>query len=147
MNALKHGRYARRLTQALERTGEREQLELYWSIVKRISLHFRVDWNREQHKTERLAREVWCYGWKVAGGGRTNPGSPGGSSSSEINSLSPIQIRGNARGSALRFVFGRRRRRRLTARVIPLLSLGRLLAFWRLSSSAFATEDQRDGWL
>jgi len=33
-----------------------------------------------------------------------------------------IWIEGNARGRTLRFVFGPRRRRRLTARVIPLLA-------------------------
>jgi hypothetical protein len=36
---------------------------------------------------------------------------------------SPIWIQGNARGRGLRFVFGPRRRRRLTARVIPLGNL------------------------
>src|SRR5579883_1760815 len=43
----------------------------------------------------------------------------------------PIRIEGNARGRALRFVFGPRRRRRLTARVIPLGSLAELSALWR----------------
>src|SRR5579883_1576632 len=42
-----------------------------------------------------------------------------------------IWIEGNARGRALRFVFGPRRRRRLTARVIPLGSLAELSALWR----------------
>jgi hypothetical protein len=42
MNALKHGRYARRLTRTLEQAGE-----------------------REQQMAERLARQVWCYGWKA----------------------------------------------------------------------------------
>jgi hypothetical protein len=42
-----------------------------------------------------------------------------------------IRIEGNARGRALRFVFGPRRRRRLTARVIPLGSLAELSALWR----------------
>ncbi|MGH9357755.1 MAG: hypothetical protein ACRD1O_01105, partial [Terriglobia bacterium] len=53
-----------------------------------------------------------------------NPTSAGSSGSSENNPRSPIWIRANARGRALKFVFGRRRRRRLTARVIP---------FWRLA--------------
>ena len=42
-----------------------------------------------------------------------------------------IRIEGNARGRTLRFVFGPRRRRRLTARVIPLGSLAELSALWR----------------
>ncbi|MGH9375384.1 MAG: hypothetical protein ACRD1J_04375 [Terriglobia bacterium] len=31
----------------------------YWGIVERISVRFRVDWQREQQKTERLARPAW----------------------------------------------------------------------------------------
>src|SRR5579875_888272 len=42
-----------------------------------------------------------------------------------------IWIEGNARGRTLRFVFGPRRRRRLTARVIPLGSVAELSALWR----------------
>ncbi|MGH9437088.1 MAG: hypothetical protein ACRD22_04140 [Terriglobia bacterium] len=112
LNALKHGRYARRLTSTLKRAGEREQLQVYWGIVERISMHFRVDWQREQQKTERLARparQVWCYGWKAVGRVKMNPASAGSSSSYKNNSLFPIRIEGNARESALKFVFGRRR--------------------------------------
>ncbi|MGH9360195.1 MAG: hypothetical protein ACRD1O_13610 [Terriglobia bacterium] len=65
-----------------------------------------------------------------------NPASAGSSSSSENNPRSPIWIRANARGRALKFVFGRRRRRRLTARVIPLLSLAELYAMRLLTQSA-----------
>jgi hypothetical protein len=65
LNALKHARYARRLTRTLEQAGEREQLRLYGGIVSRISRHFQVDWPRERQVTERLARQVWCYGWKT----------------------------------------------------------------------------------
>ncbi|MGH9358306.1 MAG: hypothetical protein ACRD1O_03925 [Terriglobia bacterium] len=128
LNALKHGRYARRLTRTLEQAGERGQLRVYGEIVDRISWRFRVDWEREQRITERLARQVWCYGWKAVGGVKTNPASSGSSGSSENNPRSPIRIRANARGRALKFVFGRRRRRRLTGRVIPFWSLAWLHA-------------------
>ncbi|MGH9375383.1 MAG: hypothetical protein ACRD1J_04370 [Terriglobia bacterium] len=65
-----------------------------------------------------------------------NPASAGSSGSSENNPRSPIWIRANARGRALKFVFGQRRRRRLTARVIPLLSLAELYAMRLLTQSA-----------
>ncbi|MGH9374585.1 MAG: hypothetical protein ACRD1J_00280 [Terriglobia bacterium] len=65
-----------------------------------------------------------------------NPASAGSSGSSENNPRSPIWIRANARGRALQFVFGRRRRRRLTARVIPLLSLAEFYVAWLLTQSA-----------
>ncbi len=116
LNALKHGRYARRLTRTLEQAGERGQLRVYGEIVDRISWRFRVDWEQEQRITERLARpawQVWCYKWKAVGGVKMNPASAGSSGSSENNLRSPIWIRANARGRALKFVFGRRRRRRL----------------------------------
>ncbi len=136
LNALKHGRYARKLTRTLERAGEREQLQVYWGIVSRISLHFQVDWKREQQTTERLARQVWCYGWKAVERMKTNRRCAGKGGSSEDNLRVPIRIEGNARGRALRFVFGRRRRRRLTARVIPIGSLAELYALWLLGRLA-----------
>ncbi len=53
------------LDSPLEQAGERQQLHLYWEILSRISRHFQVDWPREQRTAERLARQVWCYGWKA----------------------------------------------------------------------------------
>ncbi|MGH9357956.1 MAG: hypothetical protein ACRD1O_02140 [Terriglobia bacterium] len=91
-------------------------MRVYGEIVDRISLRFRVNWEQEQRITERLARpawQVWCYKWKAVGGVKMNPASAGSSGSSENNLRSPIWIRANARGRALKFVFGRRRRRRL----------------------------------
>jgi hypothetical protein len=128
MNALKHGRYARRLTRSLERAGENEQLGLYWNIVGTISRHYRVDWNREQSTAECLARQVWCYGWKAwlrrqaEAQLRTNPANAQNPASYKNNYRMRIRIGGNRRASALTFAFGPRRRRRLTARVIPILS-------------------------
>jgi hypothetical protein len=128
MNSLKHGRYARRLTRSLERASESEQLKLYWSIVGTISLHFGVDWNCEQSKAESLARQVWCFGWKAwlrrqaLAQLRTNPGNVQNPASYKNNYRMRIRVGGNRRASALTFAFGPRRRRRLTARVIPMLS-------------------------
>ncbi|MGH9358400.1 MAG: hypothetical protein ACRD1O_04410 [Terriglobia bacterium] len=87
-------------------------MRIYGEIVDRIMWRFRVDWEREQRITERLARpawQVWCYQRKAVGGVRMNPTSAGNSGSSENNPRSPIWIRANARGRALKFVFGRRR--------------------------------------
>jgi hypothetical protein len=143
MNALKHGRYARRLTQSLERVGEKEQLKLYWSIVGRISLHFGVNWNREQSKAECLARQVWCYGWKAwlrrqaERQVRTKPGNPENSANYRNNERMRIRIQGNDYARAITFNFGPRRRRRLTARVIPVLGLAELYALRRLAQLIF----------
>src|SRR5579875_1871142 len=52
---------------------------------------------------------------------KTNRRCARNSGSYEDNLRFPIRIEGNARGRALRFVFGQRRRRRLTARAIPLV--------------------------
>ncbi|MGH9375922.1 MAG: hypothetical protein ACRD1J_07115, partial [Terriglobia bacterium] len=115
----------------LEQAGERGQLRVYGEIVDRIRRRFRVDWEREQRITESLARpawQVWCYKWKAVGGVKTNPTSVGSSGSSENNPRSPIWIRANARGRALKFVFGRRRRRRLSPRAMPFWSLAELYA-------------------
>ncbi|MGH9376781.1 MAG: hypothetical protein ACRD1J_11575 [Terriglobia bacterium] len=62
-----------------------------------------------------------------------NPASAGSSSSYKDNALFPIRIKGNAIRSALKFVFGRRR---LTARVVPLLSLAGFYAMRLLTQSA-----------
>ncbi|MGH9437234.1 MAG: hypothetical protein ACRD22_04885, partial [Terriglobia bacterium] len=66
-------------------------------------------------------------------GVKMNPASAGNSGSYKDNALFPIRIEGNARGSALKFVFGRRR---LTARVVPLLSLAEFYAMRLLTQSA-----------
>ncbi|MGH9359027.1 MAG: hypothetical protein ACRD1O_07625, partial [Terriglobia bacterium] len=63
---------------------------------------------------------------KGGGGVKMNPASAGKSGSSENNPRFPIWIRANARGRALKFVFGRRRRRRLAGRIIPFWSLAGL---------------------
>ncbi|MGH9360196.1 MAG: hypothetical protein ACRD1O_13615 [Terriglobia bacterium] len=57
-NARKHGRYARRLTSTLERRRRAGPTASHWWIVERISMHFRVDWQREQQKTGRPAWQV-----------------------------------------------------------------------------------------
>jgi hypothetical protein len=143
MNALKHGRYARCLTRCLERAGENKQLGLYWNIVGTISRHFRVDWNHEQSKAECLARQVWCYGWKswlrrqAVAQLRTNPGSPQNSATSKNNVRMRIYIRASRRAKGLTFDFGPRRRRRLTARVIPILSAAELYALRLLAQLIF----------
>src|SRR5579875_3611700 len=131
LNALKHGRYAHRLTHTLEQAGERQQLHLYWEILSRISRHFQVDWPREQRTAERLARQVWCSGWKALEQVKRTEDLIENTGSWKNNMRVRIWIEGNARGRALRFVFGPRRRRRLTARVIPLGSLAELSALWR----------------
>jgi hypothetical protein len=145
LNALKHGRYARLLTRSLERAEANDQLNLYWNIVGRISLHFGVDWNCEQSKAECLARQVWCYGWKswlrrqaylrrqAVAQMRANPGSAQNSAGYKNNDRMRIRLRGNRYASALTFDFGPRRRRRLTARVIPVLGLAELEALRRLA--------------
>jgi len=146
LNALKHGRYARRLTRTLEQAGEREQLRVYWGIVSRISQRFQVDWKRERQVTERLARQVWCYGWKTVERMKTNRRCARNSGSYENNLRFPIRIEGNARGRALRFVFGQRRRRRLTARVIPLVPQTAAVAVCGRSSSPRRKDaDRRNG--
>ncbi len=66
------------------------------------SVRFRVDWKREQKKTERLARpawQVWRYKWKAVVRVKMNPASAGSSSSYKDNSRFPIRIEGNAKGS------------------------------------------------
>ena len=131
LNALKHGRYAHRLTHTLEQAGERQQLHLYWEILSRISRHFQVDWPREQQTAERLARQVWCYAWKALEQVKRTEDVIENTGSWKNNMRVRIRIEGNARGRALRFVFGPRRRRRLTARVIPLGNLAELSALWR----------------
>src|SRR5579875_1334155 len=106
LNALKHGRYARRLTRTLEQAGERQQLHLYWEILSRISRHFQVDWPREQQTAERLARQVWCSGWKALEQVKRTEDVIENTGSWKNNMRVPIRIEGNARGRALRFVFG-----------------------------------------
>ncbi len=118
-----NARYARRLTRTLEQAGEHEQRRLYREILSRISRHFQVDWPREQRTAERLARQVWCSGWKALEQVKRTEDVIENTGSWKNNMRVRIRIEGNARGRTLRFVFGPRRRRRLTARVIPLGSL------------------------
>jgi hypothetical protein len=158
LDALKHGRYARCLARSLERARENEQQGLYWNIVGTISRHYRVDWNREQSTAECLARQVWCYGWKAVGQLRTDPGNAQNPISYKNNYRMRIRIGGNRRASALTFAFALRpiafrrrvgprrpagqslrasgRRRRLTARVIPILSPADLPAAGRALRAA-----------
>jgi len=66
---------------------------------------------------------------------KTNLRSARNSGSYKDNLRFPIRIEGNARGHALRFVFGQRRRRRLAARVIPLVPQTAVIAVCGLCSS------------
>jgi hypothetical protein len=68
---------------------------------------------------------------------RTNPGNHQISASCKNNYR--LRIRGNHRGSALTFAFGPRRRRRLTARVITILSPAELYALRVLAQLIFPT--------
>src|SRR5579872_3259922 len=119
------------LDSPLEQAGERQQLHLYWEILSRMSRHFQVGWQREQRTAERLARQVWCSGWKAREQVKRTEDVIENTGSWKNNMRVRIRIEGNARGRTLRFVFGPRRRRRLTARVIPLGSLAELSALWR----------------
>src|SRR5579875_866397 len=79
----------------------------------------------------RLARQVWCSGWKALEQVKRTEDVIENTGSWKNNMRVRIWIEGNARGRTLRFVFGPRRRRRLTARVIPLGSLAELSALGR----------------
>jgi len=75
LNALKNGRYARRLPEKLEAAGYHSAAALYGQIHSEMTAAFNVKNPLGARQVERVAAQVWCMAWRtgVLGSKRQSP--------------------------------------------------------------------------
>ena len=94
LNALKHGRRAKRVRQSLIQAGMQEGERLYRWLLERLARTFEPKSFKDWRQADRMARQAWSEFWRRRGMHQTEPECPleSDSNNSQLSSLLRIRI-------------------------------------------------------